>query len=154
MLLVDSEAAVVGVAQRGDASQKDARDAWMPWQHLQQRTGDSWKKPVGSADTDCHLMVQCMESWLLTDRATLQAFFGQGFKVTQLPAAGECIETRPKKEVYDAFARATGDCKTKAPYGKGEHSFKLLARIDPGKVTAASPWALRFVEQLKKSMGV
>jgi hypothetical protein len=45
------------------------------------------------------------------------------------------------------------NCKTKAEYGKGEHAFKLLASIDPAKVMAASPWARRFVDELKKKMG-
>jgi hypothetical protein len=154
MLLVDSEEAVVNIAQPGVASQQEARDAWLPWQHLQQRKGDGWIKPADSTDTDCHLMVQCMESWLLADRNALQAFFGPGFKVAQLPAESRSIETIPKQNMYDALANATSDCKTKAPYGKGEHSFKLLARIDPVKVTAASPWALRFIEQLQKTMGI
>ena len=36
---------------------------------------------------------------------------------------------------------------------KGEHSFKLLAMIDPEKVVNASPWARRFVEALQARMG-
>ena len=93
-----------------------------------------------------------MESWLLTDRATLQAFFGQGFKVAALPAEARPIESIPKAEVYQSLASATNDCKTKARYGKGEHSFDLLGRIEPTKVTVASPWADRFVSGLKKAM--
>ena len=37
--------------------------------------------------------------------------------------------------------------------GGGEHSFKLLAMIDPEKVINASPWARRFVEALQARMG-
>jgi hypothetical protein len=36
---------------------------------------------------------------------------------------------------------------------KGPHSFKILALIDPVKVTAASPWAQRFVQKVKAQMG-
>ena len=57
-----------------------------------------------------------------------------------------------KVSVYAALQQATRNGKTKAPYGKGEHSFKLLARIDPAEVIAASPWARRFVETLKGKM--
>lgn len=39
------------------------------------------------------------------------------------------------------------------PNGKGEHSFRLLAMIDPEKVVKASPWAMRFVETLQARMG-
>lgn len=82
MLLVDSEVAV------SDADQLfEDKSKWLPWSHLKQRQGDGWEKPEGGEDSDCHLMVQCMESWFLADRDTLKAFFGIGFKESQLPAA-------------------------------------------------------------------
>ena len=135
MLLVDSEAPVT---------------AGTPWAHLSAR--DTWATPVGATDSQCHLMVECMESWFLADRTTLQAFFGQGFKVAALPAVARPIESIPKAEVYQSLASATKVCKTKARYGKGEHSFDLLGRIEPAKVMVASPWADRFVSELKKAM--
>jgi hypothetical protein len=138
MLLVDSEGPV-SVAS--------------PWAHLLQRSGDHWPTPTGAADDDCHLMVQCMESWLLADRATLTAFFGQGYNDKALPAAQASVEPVPKEKLILALADATRNCKTKAAYGKGEHSFLLLARIDPARVTESSPWAARFVTTLKAKMG-
>ena len=125
---------------------------WLPWSHLKLHGGDDWKKPNRSVDTDCHLMVQVMESWFLADRDTLKAFFGDGFKENKLPAPSRSIEGVSKAEVYQALENATDDCKTKDPYGKGEHSFKLLARIEPDKVTAASHWARRFIDALKQKM--
>ncbi len=98
-------------------------------------------------------MVQIMESWFLADRDTLKAFFGQGFKDNALPAANNAIEGVAKQQVYHALAQATNNCKTKATYGKGEHSFKLLTMIDPAKIIQASPWANRFVDELRKKMG-
>lgn len=147
MLLVDSEAPVAATSQQGDDASK-----WLPWPHLKQRVGDGWDKPQVSHDTDCHLMVQLMESWFLADRDALKAFFGNGFKENQLPAAQRAIEGIAKADVYAALQNATADCKTKAPYGKGEHSFKILARISPAKVIAASPWANRFIIELKRKM--
>lgn len=147
VLLVDSEAPVAHQYQQGDT------DTWQPWQHLKHRPGDGWDKPAGVADTDCHLMVQCMESWLIADPVTLKAFFGQGFRENQLPATASSVEQVAKAQLYSALANATKHCKTKAQYGKGEHSFKLLGKIDPTKVTAASRWASRFVSDLKKKMG-
>lgn len=146
VLLIDSEAAVDVVCEQGPPA------SWRPWQHLKQRPGDGWDKPMAAADTDCHLMVQCMESWFLADRQTLQSFFGHGFNANQLPAAASAMETIPKAQVYQALANATTCCKTKAPYGKGEHSFKLLAKINPVVVKNASPWARRFVDELLKKM--
>lgn len=147
VLLVDSEAPVSPRHQQGNP------DTWQPWQHLKARPGDGWDKPAGAQDTDCHLMVQCMETWFLADRQTLQSFFGQGFRESALPAATLPLESVAKDDVYNALEQATQRCKTKGGYGKGDHSFKLLARIDPAKVVAASPWAQRFVDQLKKRMG-
>lgn len=146
ILLVDSEDTVIAQNQQGQP------DSWQPWTHLKARTGDGWDKPAGAADTQCHLMVQIMESWFLADRDTLKIFFGQGFKENALPAASNAIESIAKPQVYNALAQATSNCKTKAAYGKGEHSFKLLTKIDPAKVTLASPWAKRFVDELRKKM--
>jgi hypothetical protein len=138
MLLVDSE---------------DGVSAESPWQHLLQRAGDQWPRPPGSEDDACHLMVQCMESWLLADRDTMRAFFGQGFAAGALPAAETSVETIAKTAVMQALKDATRNCKTKARYGKAEHSFLLLSLIDPAKVMAASQWANRFVTKLKLAMG-
>lgn len=144
VLLVDSEDAVSQQHQSGQAH------GWLPWGHLSVR--DKWSKPGGSKDTDCHMMVQVMESWFLADQNALQTFFNQGFKPLALPAAANPIEGIPKATVYGALHAATKHCKTKAAYDKGEHSFKLLAIIDPATVIAASPWAARFVDELKKKM--
>lgn len=144
LLLVDSEAAVAEQHQTGDA------DQWLPWGHLLQR--DNWNKPAGSNETDCHLMVQVMETWFLADSATLKSFFGQGFSANALPAAANRVEDTAKVTVYNTLQQATKRCKTKSVYGKGEHSFKLLAKIDPAKVIDASPWAMRFIDEIKKKM--
>jgi len=146
MLLVDSEDAVIAQHQQAQP------DTWQPWAHLKARIGDAWDQPAGASDTQCHLMVQVMESWFLADREALKAFFGQGFKEDALSAANNVLEGMAKQRVYSALAQATNSCKTKAAYGKGEHSFKLLTKIDPAKVTLASPWAKRFVDELREKM--
>jgi len=138
LLLVDSEGAV------------SSDPPHQPWQHLGRRTGDQWRRPPTARDDDCHLMVQVMEAWFLADLETLETFFGQGFHANALPAATGNIEAIAKDRVYRSLARATSNCKTKAVYGKGEHSFKLLALIDPNRVTGTSAWAKRFVEELRK----
>ena len=132
LLLVDSEAPV---------------DSASPWEHLSARPGDKWLRPNGASDEQCHLMVQCMETWFLADLAALRHFFGQGFHENALPA-NPSVESIPKNDVLSSLQKATRQCKTKGPYGKGTHSFQLLATIDPTEVTAASLWAQRFVETL------
>ncbi len=146
MLLVDSEEFVDPQYCQGEPEQ------WQPWRHLAQRKGDEWAQPAGATDGQCHLMVHCMESWFLSDPDALKTFFGQGYDANKLPSRANAVESVAKPVVYQALAEATRHCKTKAPYGKGEHSFLLLARIDPAKVAAASPWADRFVTILKKAM--
>ncbi|PCJ12260.1 MAG: hypothetical protein COB04_18045 [Gammaproteobacteria bacterium] len=145
MLLVDSEAEVATNHQQGDS------DTWTPWAHLKQRQGDEWDKPDGVTDTQCHFMVECMENWFLADRKTLEKFFGQNFHAGSLPAANRAIEFIPKTEVYSALKKATSKSK-KGEYGKGNHSFKLLAEINANLVVDASPWAKRFITELKKAM--
>lgn len=136
MLLVDSEDAVKAFNK--------------PWLHLKNRTGDQWEKPAKASDDDCHFMVECMESWFLADRKTLASFFGNGFKENALPKQ-QHPEKVKKKTVYEALKKATKDTK-KGVYGKGKHSFKILAQLDPAKVIASCPWAARFVSTVKERM--
>lgn len=145
VLLVDSEDAVSSQHQAGD------QNSWLPWNHLQSR--DGWQKPEGAVDADCHLMVQVMESWFIADRQTLENFFGQHFKVNALPATQRPVEEVSKRHVYQALENATKDCQ-KSKYGKGAHSFKILKEISPALVQAASPWADRFIAELKNKMNL
>ncbi|MCZ8286023.1 MAG: DUF4276 family protein, partial [Bacteroidia bacterium] len=124
---------------------------WLPWAHLKSRPGDGWDMPSGSDHVGCHLMVQVMESWFIADPVTLEAFFGQGFKSTALPAANQ-IEAIDKQKIFDALDKATKNCKTKAKYGKGEHSFEILSKIEPNRIIDSSRWAKRFIDHLKEKM--
>lgn len=146
MLLIDSEAPVSANHEQGQI------ETWQPWEHLAQRTGDQWQKPDHASNDQCHLMVECMEAWLITDRTTLKHFFGQGFRENALPAPSRSIEKVSKADLYEALKKATCQCKTKHLYGKGEHSFELLASINPEKVSEQSKWAQRFIDSVKKKM--
>jgi hypothetical protein len=136
LLLVDSEDLVVVAS---------------PWEHLKNRQDDGWAKPNNATDGQCHLMVVCMESWFLSDKPALIEFFGQGFAENSLPVHAK-IEKIAKDLVYSGLQKASAHCKTKAPYGKGAHSFKILTVLDPAKVRDASPWANRFFETLEAVM--
>lgn len=134
LLLVDAEAAV-----------KKAE----PWEHLKDR--DGWDRPDGATDDQCHLMVQAMESWFLADRASLGEFYGQGFQENALPSNPQ-IERVAKSDVVNGLNGASRNT-TKGSYDKGRHSFEILEKIDPKKVTDASPYAKRFVETLVELAG-
>lgn len=146
LLLIDSEAPVHASCQSGDNPEQ-----WNPWRHLKECPGDKWEKPAGAKDTDCHMMVQMMESWLLADRETLQEFYGQGFHTNALPPEASPVESLAKERVYNALAKASKDSK-KGEYSKGKHSFELLGCISPQQVMHASPWAKRFVDAVRKKM--
>jgi hypothetical protein len=136
ILLVDSEAPVA----QGS-----------PWEHVARRSGDRWTRPKDVSDDGLHFMVQCMEAWLLADRPALRAFYGQGFNESALPAATR-IEEVGKNDLGRKLEQATRNTKTKGPYDKGKHSFKLLATLDPKLIREASPWAERFFSALDRLM--
>lgn len=146
MLLVDSEDAVNSGCQQGEPKE------WKPWLHLQSRPGDKWRKPEKATDQDCHLMVQCMESWFVADMTALEEFFGRGFHAKAVPVAGNDIESIGKSKVYASLVAASRHCESKNAYAKGEHSFRILATISPDRVAAASPWARRFLDTAKQKM--
>ena len=155
LLLVDSECDVI-YPPIMDNYNPDDMSTWKPWHHLKNRQGqdgafvDNWDKPAGANDCDCHLMVQVMEAWFLTDMEALKRFYKQNFSESTLPERQE-IENIPKQTVIKSLEKATKDTQ-KGQYSKGGHSFELLAIIDPQKVMKLSPWANRFVSLLIKKM--
>lgn len=135
LLLVDSEAPVTVAS---------------PWDHVRNREGDGWRRPNSADDDHLHLMVQCMEAWFLADRASMSEFFGAGYRESGLPPANTNIEEVGKTDLYRRINDATRDTKSKGAYEKGEHSFKLLARVNPALVRKSSPWAERFFATLDR----
>ena len=139
LLLVDSEAPVA------DQHQSGAPQNWQPWQHLKAR--DNWDKPNAAPDSDCHLMVQCMESWLVADQPALTAYFGNDFKAHKLPPNSN-VEVLDKDTLYKALKQASR-ASQKDQYDKGKHSFELLKTLNPNTVCASSAWAQRFIDSLQ-----
>ena len=121
ILLVDSEAAVLG----------------KPWDHVRLRQGDGWEHPAGASDDQIHFMAQAMEAWFHADKDELQRYYGQGFRPAALSPRLD-IDNIPKSDLFAGLERATRDCQ-KGEYSKGEHSFQILARIDPARVRTSSP---------------
>jgi hypothetical protein len=134
MLLVDSESRVLTTS---------------PWDHVKHREGDGWDKPKGSKNDDLHLMVQCMEAWIIADRHAVREFYGQLFNESALPPLTAKLEDVSKNDLYAKLYKATKDTKTKGPYRKGAHSFKLLALLDPSLIRSVSQWAERFFRTLE-----
>ncbi len=116
------------------------------WSHLENR--DGWGIPQGAEEENAHLMVQCMESWFLADKEILAAFFGEGFKPNALPANPR-IEQISKQEVLEGLKRATRSCGKGGGYGKSQHSFRILALLDPDNVIHASPHAAHLIDAMR-----
>jgi hypothetical protein len=133
-LLVDSETSVA------PASADAAQDAKTRVEHLRQKSpseergqGDGW--PLQNVQPEqVHLMVQCMEAWIVADPDALANFYGQDFKRTKLPKHPN-LEEESKADLYAKLEAATKDTQ-KGTYGKIRHASKLLAKIDPQKVSA------------------
>lgn len=119
-LLVDSETALPNLP-RGPA----ARVA-----HLAQR---GWAMGQTPADR-VHLMVQCMEAWIVADPEALEQFYGQGFLRNALPARAN-LEDEPKPNLLGRLDHATRSTQ-KGTYQKIRHASPLLQAIDPSKVAA------------------
>lgn len=117
------------------------------WNHLECREG--WDRPPGADEENSHLMVQCMESWFLADKEVLAAFFGGELKTNALPANAS-IEEISKQDVLQGLKNATRECEKKGKYGKGRHSFEILALLDPERVINASPHAERLIRALRR----
>jgi hypothetical protein len=133
ILLVDSEAPVV---------------VGSSWEHVRLRPGDEWPRPQGASEDQIHLMVQAMEAWFHADKEALQEYFGRGFRAAGLSQRPD-VENISKADLFAGLQRATNDC-LKGAYSKGEHSFQILARIDPARVRSSSEFAERFLNVLDR----
>jgi len=94
-------------------------------------------------------MVQAMEAWFHADKATLQEYYGQGFRAAALSQRQD-VENVPKADLFDGLRRATRGCQ-KGEYSKGEDSFKILALTDPDRVKTASLYVERFLRVLDRT---
>jgi hypothetical protein len=133
LLLVDAEGPIKPTTQ--------------PWAHLQQ--ADGWRRPPACREDQAHLMVECMEAWLVADRVALERFYGQGFRGSALPSHRN-VEGIAKQDLVARLKQATNTT-AKGIYDKADHSFDLLTRIDPALVRAASPYAERLCALLVAS---
>ncbi len=139
LLLVDSEDPVGG--------QDASPDSPAPWAHLQTR--DGWERPDGAANDQAQLMVTCMETWIMADRAALRGFFGSPLNLRALLPQQE-LESRSRQQVQVSLEGATKDCGPRRGYRKGPRSFQLLAQLDPAVLAAWLPHFHRFVDTLHR----
>lgn len=123
ILLVDSEDAVAPETNNPD------ENAQARVQHLTRRDGWDFS---GTDPKQVHLMVQCMEAWMVADREPLADYYGTGFHAKSLPNRLN-LEDEPKNDLLDKLKRATQKTQ-KGVYAKIKHASKLLERLDPAKI--------------------
>jgi hypothetical protein len=113
-------------------------------QHLHAR--DSWA--ILQYDVDkVFLMIQCMESWIVSDPEGLKKYYGAGFNENPIPRNPD-LESVAKLDVYSALATATRNTQ-KGVYGKIKHASQILQIIDPEKAKRRSPELRRLFEKMK-----
>ena len=98
-----------------------------PWEHLRRRD-PSWIKPLGATDEQVLLMTTCMETWIVSDRATLRLHYGGSLNENPLPSAVN-IEQRPRDIVQESLSSATRSCGN--AYQKSRRSFEILGKLNP-----------------------
>lgn len=133
VLLVDSEDPMTPLTHQ------KINDAQAVVQHLAAR--DRWDLSQVHAER-IHLMVQCMEAWLVADPDTLATFYGQHFRQNLLPKNTN-LENEPKQDIYNKLEQASSDHGKhkilKGRYGKIKHASQLLKMVDPSKIEARCP---------------
>jgi hypothetical protein len=132
-LLVDSDAAVT---------------ANSPAEHL--RTKLESAHVPRDARANIFLMVQCMESWFVTDKTALKACFGDRLRENALPASQD-IEAVLKTAVLDAL-KAAVQATPAGNYHKVNHSARILANLNPAAVAERSRHARDLHAFLRKSL--
>ncbi|MFA7235841.1 MAG: DUF4276 family protein [Phycisphaeraceae bacterium] len=125
-------------------SEDPIRDIEATWEHLKKR--DNWDKPANAENEQVLLMVTCMESWIITDRTTLQSHY-RNLQISALPPLDN-METRNRHHIQDAIVHATRDCSNK--YSKGKRSFDMVAKLNPDVLKQHLPGFNRFFRVLNE----
>ena len=153
VLLVDSEDKIPPEESIRDeesdeeTSQRLFKNSKTRENHLSNR--DGWN--FGGAPPDViHLMVRCMEAWIVADPVALKGYYGNGFHENQLPVRID-LEDEEKLQIYDKLEKATKDT-SKGRYAKISHASKLLALIDPNKVATRCPRFATFTSWLSREI--
>lgn len=117
------------------------------WDHLKKR--DGWLLPNSVSDDQAQLMVACMETWLMADRAALREVFGASLQDNALLPEAD-LEQYDRHRVQDALEHATYNCGKNKAYKKGKRSFQVLESVQPDTLKQRLPHFKRFIETLEK----
>lgn len=124
ILLVDSEGPVEDTTPVGRVTYLQNRDNW----------------DLTSADpATVHLMIQCVEAWLVADPDAQARVFGKGFHAESLPKRKN-LDEEPKNSLEASITKAARATKAgKEGYKKVRHAAAILTKLDPDKVAEPCP---------------
>jgi hypothetical protein len=147
VLLVDSEEGLAKETKGDSVANAQVRKL-----HLTNRDGWDLRK---INPEQIHLMVQCMEAWIVADPEALAEYYGKGFHAKSLPDRVN-LEEEPKTEVFGKLANATKRTSkgeySQANNAKIKHASRLLALIRPAKVAKRCPRFSTFAKWLKNKI--
>lgn len=115
------------------------------WEHLT-KPNDKWDLNEDQGEF-IHLMVECMEAWLIEDLEAIENYYGDGFNIDAFDTAD--VRKRRKNPVIIAL-QASSRRTSKEKYSKIWHGSELLACIDPTKVRNGAPHCDRLFSHLEK----
>jgi len=111
------------------------------WDHLENvTTVDPWSRPPNTDDDQVLFMTTCMETWIVADRDTLKAHYGNELQETALPPLFD-LEERSRHDVQKQLIHATRNCSN--AYSKGPRSFEILSKLTPSALEKSLPSFVR-----------
>ena len=121
-------------------SEKPVNDISEPWKEL------GCKPPSWATNDHCYLMVQCLETWLVSDVEGLAKHYNDPkrcFKESVIPAWPD-LEKADRKTLQASLKKATADCSR--PYRHADGNL-IVAKLNREKIKKL-PSAKRLFEDL------
>jgi hypothetical protein len=102
-----------------------------------------FEKPRWASDNHAYLMVQCIETWIISDIRAHPERYGPGLKVSKISRRRN-LEEEPKADVQKQLKDALGS------YGHSEAP-KFIAGVDPEELRKL-PHGARLIDNLVKTI--
>jgi len=118
-----------------------------PWRHLRQNSG--WEL-AEEHDSQCHLMAQAMEAWLIADIEARRNYYGPDFNVNPIPGNMNA-EQIDKNQLKRALTNATRNT-NKGKYDEVKHACEILRKLDVARVRQAAPHCDHLFKTLAEKM--
>lgn len=127
-------------------------DGLSEFEYLKQgKNTKAWNIPSEHKD-NCHLMVQAMEAWIISDIDAVKNYYGPKFDPSPISKRSdkENISTKNLEKILNQSIKNT-PIKT---YDKSLHSFDLIGMLSPATVRAKCPHCDRLFNTLEEKLGV